>query len=231
MAVERRLTEIAGPVGGKLHTARSRNDQVATDVALFVREAARRRWTSASPTSWLRCWTPPRRTSTGRCPDTRTCSAPSPSTSAITCWPTSGCSSATAAASAFVGDPGRGPAARRRRARGRELRHRPPDGRRRAGLHRRRAELAGRGRQPRLRPGLDRRGRDLRDASLAARRRARPVVERGVRLRAALGRVDERQLDHAAEEEPRRRRAPAREGPARRRPPRRRCTASCTRCR
>ena len=40
MAVERRLTEIAGPVGGKLHTARSRNDQVATDVALFVRSAA-----------------------------------------------------------------------------------------------------------------------------------------------------------------------------------------------
>ncbi len=40
MAVERRLTEIAGPVGGRLHTARSRNDQVATDVALFVRESA-----------------------------------------------------------------------------------------------------------------------------------------------------------------------------------------------
>jgi argininosuccinate lyase len=42
MAVERRLTELAGPVGGKLHTARSRNDQVATDVALFTREAAGR---------------------------------------------------------------------------------------------------------------------------------------------------------------------------------------------
>jgi argininosuccinate lyase len=41
MAVERRLTELAGPVGGRLHTARSRNDQVATDVALFTREAAR----------------------------------------------------------------------------------------------------------------------------------------------------------------------------------------------
>jgi argininosuccinate lyase len=40
MAVERRLTEIAGPVGGKLHTARSRNDQVATDVALFCRAQA-----------------------------------------------------------------------------------------------------------------------------------------------------------------------------------------------
>src|SRR5215211_5524018 len=37
MAIERRVTEIVGPVGGKLHTARSRNDQVATDVAMLVR--------------------------------------------------------------------------------------------------------------------------------------------------------------------------------------------------
>ena len=36
MAVERRLTEIIGPLGGKLHTGRSRNDQVATDLVLFV---------------------------------------------------------------------------------------------------------------------------------------------------------------------------------------------------
>ena len=42
MAIERRLTELAGPVGGKLHTARSRNDQVATDLALYVRERAER---------------------------------------------------------------------------------------------------------------------------------------------------------------------------------------------
>jgi argininosuccinate lyase len=42
MAIERRLTEIAGPVGGKLHTARSRNDQVATDLALYVRARAER---------------------------------------------------------------------------------------------------------------------------------------------------------------------------------------------
>jgi argininosuccinate lyase len=40
MAIERRVTEIAGPVGGKLHTARSRNDQVATDVAMYVRAHA-----------------------------------------------------------------------------------------------------------------------------------------------------------------------------------------------
>jgi argininosuccinate lyase len=42
MAIERRVTELAGPVGGRLHTARSRNDQVATDMALFVREHSRR---------------------------------------------------------------------------------------------------------------------------------------------------------------------------------------------
>ncbi len=40
-AIERRVTELAGPVGGKLHTARSRNDQVATDLAMYVRETAR----------------------------------------------------------------------------------------------------------------------------------------------------------------------------------------------
>ncbi|MEO8141343.1 MAG: argininosuccinate lyase [Sphingomicrobium sp.] len=39
MHVEHRLTELIGPVAGKLHTARSRNDQVATDFRLFVRGA------------------------------------------------------------------------------------------------------------------------------------------------------------------------------------------------
>jgi argininosuccinate lyase len=41
MAIERRLTEIVGPVAGRLHTARSRNDQVATDLALYTRERCR----------------------------------------------------------------------------------------------------------------------------------------------------------------------------------------------
>ncbi len=39
MAVERRLTELVGPVGGKLHTGRSRNDQVALDIRLYLRDA------------------------------------------------------------------------------------------------------------------------------------------------------------------------------------------------
>src|SRR6266545_3511521 len=38
-AVERRLTELVGPLGGKLHTGRSRNDQVATDLHLWLKEA------------------------------------------------------------------------------------------------------------------------------------------------------------------------------------------------
>jgi hypothetical protein len=36
-AVERRVTELAGDVGAKLHTGRSRNDQIATDLRLYAK--------------------------------------------------------------------------------------------------------------------------------------------------------------------------------------------------
>jgi argininosuccinate lyase len=39
MATESRLAELVGPAAGRLHTARSRNDQVATDFRLWVRDA------------------------------------------------------------------------------------------------------------------------------------------------------------------------------------------------
>ncbi|MBI4515787.1 MAG: argininosuccinate lyase [Deltaproteobacteria bacterium] len=39
MAIERRLIEKLGPLGGKLHTARSRNDQVATSFRLYLKDA------------------------------------------------------------------------------------------------------------------------------------------------------------------------------------------------
>ncbi len=42
MNVEARLRELVGPVAGRLHTARSRNDQVALDFRLWVREACDR---------------------------------------------------------------------------------------------------------------------------------------------------------------------------------------------
>ncbi|MDR3564648.1 MAG: argininosuccinate lyase [Negativicutes bacterium] len=38
MNIEKRLTERVGPVGGKLHTARSRNDQVALDTHLYMKQ-------------------------------------------------------------------------------------------------------------------------------------------------------------------------------------------------
>ena len=42
MNIEARLTELIGPAAGRLHTARSRNDQVATDLRLWVRGAIER---------------------------------------------------------------------------------------------------------------------------------------------------------------------------------------------
>ena len=41
MNIERRLTELVGPVGGRLHTGRSRNDQIALDMRLYTRDAIR----------------------------------------------------------------------------------------------------------------------------------------------------------------------------------------------
>ncbi len=40
MNIEARLTELIGPAAGRLHTARSRNDQVAVDFRLYVRDTA-----------------------------------------------------------------------------------------------------------------------------------------------------------------------------------------------
>ena len=130
MAIERRLTEIAGPVGGRLHTARSRNDQVATDMALFVRAHALRASRRSSALQGVIARSSPSATSTGRCRATRTSSAPSPFTSPTTCSPTSGCSAATpGASSSSLGGTDQLPLGVGRAGRG-ELRHRPRAGRR-----------------------------------------------------------------------------------------------------
>ena len=39
MSIERQLTKLIGPLGGKLHTGRSRNDQITLDLRLFLRDA------------------------------------------------------------------------------------------------------------------------------------------------------------------------------------------------
>ena len=41
MSIERRLTQLIGPLGGKLHTGRSRNDQIALDLRLFLKDNIR----------------------------------------------------------------------------------------------------------------------------------------------------------------------------------------------
>ena len=39
MSIEKRLTQLIGPLGGKLHTGRSRNDQITLDLRLYLRDA------------------------------------------------------------------------------------------------------------------------------------------------------------------------------------------------
>ena len=76
MNVEARLTELIGEPGRRLHTARSRNDQVATDLRLYARAGLRRHRgrrsiaARAGASAGARASTPPR-----CCPATRTCSA------------------------------------------------------------------------------------------------------------------------------------------------------------
>ena len=174
-----------------------------------------------SSTVWRRCRRPcspaPTSTSARSCPATRTCRRRSRSCSATTCWRTSGCSSATSPGSAARDAADVSPLGAAALA-GTTF---PIDRRTVAdelgfGGH---AELAGRGLGPGLpaRPHLRVRGGD--DAPLAPVRGARPVVERRVRVRHDGRRVLHRLVDHAAEEEPGRRRARARQDrPGLRRP-------------
>ena len=89
-AVERRVTEIAGDVGARLHTGRSRNDQVATDLRLFAKRellvvARRHPGSAARPPA-----TGPAPPRTPICRATPTSSGPSRSCWPTTCWPTAG---------------------------------------------------------------------------------------------------------------------------------------------
>ena len=88
-AVERRVTELAGDVGAKLHTGRSRNDQVATDLRLYTRRELLRVAAAVIELQDVLC-TGPWRPATPTCPATRTCSGPNPSSSPTTSWPTAG---------------------------------------------------------------------------------------------------------------------------------------------
>ena len=227
MAVERRLTAIVGPVGGKLHTARSRNDQVATDLALFTRAHA------LGALDGLRAlqatlldlaerhldWAMPGYTHLQR-------AQPVYLSHHLLAYFWMFRRDARRFQFVLVLD--RGAAARRGRAGRRELRHRPRPAGLRARLRGGRAELDRRRLQPRLRARLPRRRRHLLDPPVAPGGGDRAVVERGVRLLRGRGRLGLGLLDHAAEEEPRRRRAAAGEGAAGGRRTSSGSTGSCT---
>ena len=233
MAIERRVTELAGPVGGKIHTARSRNDQVATDVAMFVRDERARRRSTASTDAHARArrrrprqhldWPLPGYTHLQRGQPVYLVAPPARLRLDARARPR---------AAALRLRAGRPPAARRRRAGGRELRHRPRRGRR--------ASSASRRVMPNSIDAVSNRDFVLDFLAAAATclthlsRLGSELVlwsTRRVRLRRAARRVDERLVDHAAEEEPRRGRAAARQGAARVVGPRRGSTACCTRSR
>ena len=88
MFVEQVLTERLGDVGKKLHTARSRNDQVALDLRLWLREERAARSKRRSGRSSASSPTKRRPTRTPSSPATPTCSGPSPSSSPSSSWPT-----------------------------------------------------------------------------------------------------------------------------------------------
>ena len=211
-AVERRVTELAGDVGAKLHTGRSRNDQVATDLRLYTRRellaVADRGASSFRTRSAPRPW----RRATPTCPATPTCSGPSRSCSRTICSPTGGRWHATSTGCCYsVVAHGREPA-RRRRAGGVVAPARSRRGRRRPRVREPLRELARRRVGPRLRRRVALRPGAAGRAPVAAGRGVRAVVERGVRLRRPRRRVRHGQLDAPPEEEPGRGRAGAGEG-------------------
>ena len=71
--IEQRLTELVGDAGKRLHTARSRNDQVATDVRLWLRGAIDALLRAARRAARARCSISPSGTPTRSCPASRTC--------------------------------------------------------------------------------------------------------------------------------------------------------------
>ena len=209
-AVERRVTELAGAAGGKLHTARSRNDQIATDLRLWCKreliEVARLvvaledillARAEAAGDTYLPGYTHVQRAQ-----------------------PVLLAHHLLAHGWAF--GPRRRPPRRHRRAprrlaaRGRRAgRHVAAD---RSGGHRDRPrvrrrvrQLAGRRQRPRLRRRGAVRPGDGRHPPGSHRRGVGAVDERGVRLRPPRRRLRDRLVDDAAEEERRHRRAGARQ--------------------
>ena len=211
---------------GRLHTARSRNDQVVTDLAMYTRERCRARagGDRRADGGAAGARRGARRLADARLhpPAARPAGVPRPPSAGVLLDARARPRSASPSPQREAG----APAARRGRAGGRELRHRPAHGRATSSA------------SPRSPPNsIDAvSGRDfvldyLNAAATCATHLSRLGAELVLWSSAEFGFCElpdawsSGSLDHAAEEEPRRGRAAAREGAARGRPPRRRCTA------
>ncbi len=208
--IEMRLTALVGDAGKRLHTARSRNDQVATDMRLWLRDAidalyaqliALRRALHALATASCR-------------DDHARIHASAGGAAGDVRPPSDGVrrdARARHGALRRMPPPRQPAAARQRGARGNELSDRPRAGRARARFRGAVPQFARRRRRSRLRDRIRGGGRAGDGASVAVRRGARAVVESALRLRHAGRSLLHRQLDHAAEEESGRSRAGARQ--------------------
>ena len=198
MNVESRLAELIGPAAGRLHTARSRNDQVATDFRLWVRGDDRRARCRARRLSARA-----RREGAGARRHRDAGLHPSADRAAGDVRPPS---------AGLCRDGGARPrpvrrcaqareriAARRRRARRHRFSARPRHDREGARLRPADGELARRRLRPRLRAGGAGGGGDHGGASVALRRGDRDVVLAAGRPGVAVRQVHHRLLDHAAE--------------------------------
>ncbi len=211
--IEARLGELIGPAAGRLHTARSRNDQVATDFRLWVRDAIDRidGELKALQAALL-----------DRAEEHAATVMPG-FTHMQPAQPVTFGHHLMAYVEMLGRDRGRFADARARlnesplgaaALAGTVVPDRPRRDREGAGLRPADGELDGRGIGPRFRAGIPGGGGDLRHASLALRRGDRAVVGAAIRLHQAERRLHHRQFDHAAKAQSRRGRAGARQGRA-----------------
>ena len=100
MAIEKRMTEIVGPAGGRLHTARSRNDQTTVTTKMMLRATIREVQAAIRDLQkeFVDMSISQKSTWTSSCRATRICKRDSPSSFRIGSWLTSGCLSATSLA-------------------------------------------------------------------------------------------------------------------------------------
>ena len=209
MNVESRLAELIGPAAGRLHTARSRNDQVATDFRLWVRDCDRRHRRGACRLS-ARAGREGARARRDRDAGLH----PSADGAAGDLRPSSArlCRDGGARPRPLrrrAGAAQRKPA-RRRGARRHVVSDRSRHDREGARLRPADGEFARRRRRPRFRAGDAVGLRHHRGASVAVRRGDRDLVVAAGRSGQALRQVHHRLVDHAAEAQSRRRRARAR---------------------